>query len=157
MLGALTCWLATLFRDRTALFVCIVFVAGVAGWVLVRVIRMLTRADAPALIVQSDRITFDSLLHQTEIPFDTIKTVNVLKPGSEQIGDRLHFELHSRMESGQLRWRSHTVSTALLSAKSSEIAAAVAAQLTAFHAASANLSVKGTSCAKAQPAPYVER
>jgi hypothetical protein len=156
-LGALTCWLATLFREWTSLFVFIVFAAGVFGWVLVRVIRMLLRAENPALTVLTDRITFDTLLHKTEVSFESIKTVTILKPGSEQVGDRLYLELLPRMEGSQRRWRTHTVSLALLNAGGAEIATAVAVQLAAFQAAAANPSVKGTSCGKPQAAPYLER
>lgn len=143
-LGALTCWIGTLVIGRTAIFLGFVFIAGIDGWLLIRVIRMLSRADAPAVILLSDRISFDSLLHRTEIPFEAIKAVSVLRPGSEQIGNRLHFELHPRTENGQRRWRSHTISLALLSATSADIASAVESHLAAFQAASATPFFKRT-------------
>jgi hypothetical protein len=131
--------------ERTAIFLGILFIGGVEVWLLIRVIRMLARADAPAVILLSDRISFDSLLHQTEIPFEAIKTVSVLRPGSEQIGNKLHFELHPRTENGQRRWKSHTISLALLNTTSSDIANAVESHLAAFQAVSANSSFKRTS------------
>lgn len=141
-LGTLTCWLGKLVIGRTAIFLGIVFIAGVEGWLLIRVMRMLSRADTPAVILLSDRISFDSLLHRPEIPFEAIKTVSVLRPGSEQIGNRLRFELHPRTENGQRRWPSHTISLGLLSATSSDIASAVESHLAAFQAVSANSSFK---------------
>ena len=113
---------------------------GLSAWFFVRIVRMLSRADAPALILQSDRISFDSYLHRAAIRLETIKAVSLLRPGSEQVGDKLHFELHPSAENGQRRWQSHTISLALLSASSSEIANAVEAHLTAFQNAAAKPS-----------------
>ena len=129
---------------RTAFVLLIVLLGVFNGWLLIRVIRLLLRADVPALILLSDRISFDSMLHPTEIAFEAIKTVRVLRPGSDEIGNELHIELHPRTENGQRRWRSHTVSLTLLSATSSDIASAVESRVAAFQAKSANPSFKRT-------------
>jgi len=103
----------TLHTSRMV-FVMLVLAAAMVGWMLVSLIRQLIHAREPALVLDAERLIFRSGSHRKEILLCEVKAVGLLRPSSNQIGNTLYIEMHSRLEGGQRGWPTFSVPLALI-------------------------------------------
>jgi hypothetical protein len=81
----------------------------------------LLHSSHPAITLDSASVGFKANFRTENVLFSDIKSVELIRPNSDQVGKTLYIQLNSELRGGQRRWRAKSIPLALIAVNNAEL------------------------------------